>query len=75
MSVPCKAEAANPRAIYAPNDCSALYRWAQRESRLTGSDATRKVKVFDIMTTAQRGDCAAAEKGLEGYVNVYGKRP
>lgn len=68
-------QAANPRAIYAPNDCSALYRWAQRETRLVGNDATRKAKVYDIMTTAQRGDCGAAEKGLEGYTTTYGKRP
>ncbi|NOT08680.1 MAG: VWA domain-containing protein, partial [Gemmatimonadales bacterium] len=67
-------QAANPRAIYAPNDCSALYRWAQREVRVAGNDAARKAKVYDIMTTAQRGDCGAAEKGFEGYQTSYVKR-
>ncbi len=70
-----KEQAANPRAIYAPTDCGELYRWAQRESRTSGMDAMRKAKVFDILTTAQRGDCPAAQAAFEKYNAQYGKRP
>ena len=71
-----KAEqAANPRAIYSPNDCSALYRWAQRETRTVGGDAARRAAVYSIMTTAQRGECPAAEKEFETYNTRYVKKP
>jgi len=70
-----KEQAANPRAIYAPTDCGELYRWAQRESRTPGMDAVRKAKVFDILTTAQRGDCPAAQAAYDKYVAQYGKKP
>ncbi|HLG06771.1 MAG TPA: hypothetical protein VI383_11555 [Gemmatimonadales bacterium] len=70
-----KEQAANPRAIYSPTDCGELYRWAQRESRTGGMDAARRAKVFDIMTTAQRGDCAAAQAAHEKYTQQYGRRP
>ena len=70
-----KEQAANPRAIYAPTDCGTLYRWAQRESRMSGLDAARKAKVYDILTTAQRGDCAAAQGSHDAYVKQYGARP
>ena len=70
-----KEQAANPRAIYSPTDCNTLYSWAQRESRVGGMDAVRKAKVFDILTTAQRGDCAAAQAAYDKYTQQYGKRP
>lgn len=56
----------NPRALYTPNDCGALYRWAQQESRRT-RDAAAKAKVYQIMTTAQRGDCAAAQQLRDAF--------
>jgi Mg-chelatase subunit ChlD len=68
-----KEQAANPRAIYSPTDCSEMYRWAQRESRLPRLDAARKVKVLDIMTTEQRGDCATAKAAQDKYFAQYGK--
>lgn len=68
-------QAANPRAIYTPNDCSALYRWAQREVRAAGGEAARRAAVYAIMTTAQRGECPAAEKAYEDYVTKYVKKP
>ncbi len=70
-----REQAANPRAIYSPSDCGELYRWAQRESRTPGIDAARRARVFDIMTTAQRGDCAAAQAAHEKYVAQYPPRP
>jgi hypothetical protein len=70
-----KEQAANPRAIYSPTDCGELYRWAQRESRTPGLDAARRAKVFEILTTAQRGDCAAAKEAFDKYNAQYGKKP
>jgi len=68
-------QSTNPRAIYSPNDCSALYRWAQREVRTAGGDAVRRAAVYSIMTTAQRGECPAAEKEYETYNTRYVKKP
>ena len=70
-----REQAANPRAIYSPTDCGELYRWGQRESRTPGLDAVRKARVFEIMTTAQRGDCPAAQAAHEKYTAQYGRRP
>ena len=66
-----KEQADNPRAIYTPADCGARYRWALLEVRRAGSDPVRKAKVYDIMTTAQRGDCAAAEAAYKDYAVKY----
>ena len=62
----------NPRAIYNPNECMNLYRWAQGESQ-KARDAARKAKAFSIMVAAQRGDCYTAGNEYEQYVGQYGK--
>jgi tetratricopeptide (TPR) repeat protein len=62
----------NPRAIFNPNECSTLYRWARAES-MRISDATRKAKAYMIMNAAQRGDCGTANTEYENYTQTYGQ--
>jgi len=63
---------ANPRAVYNPNECMNLYRWAQAESQKARNDAARRAKAFSIMVAAQRGDCYTAGNEFEQYQTQYG---
>lgn len=65
-------KAHNPTVSFNPAACRDLYAWAQREVRQSGLKPVRKAQIYEIMTTAQRGECTAARKTLEGYTKQYG---
>jgi Mg-chelatase subunit ChlD len=60
-----------PNAIFEPGRCPQLYAWARGESGRV-REPERKALAFSILTAAQRGDCAEADRLYEAYLTRYG---
>ncbi len=60
-----------PNAIFAPGQCPQLYTWARGEAARV-QEPQRRALAFSILTAAQRGDCAQANRLYEAYLGRYG---
>jgi Mg-chelatase subunit ChlD len=65
-----KELATNPREILDPTGCQDLYFWAKTQDQKKVKDPVQKALLFEILISAQKGDCTKARDSHDRYLKL-----